>query len=137
MDVILVLKSVLIPAKQAPEPSTKLIIVAPYTHGNNGGPGIAMLHLVAKPQHSDGPTGCQDPVKMAQNGCHLSAEIGADTCQASPRTLYKAHHCCPIYPWQQWRAWDSNASPGCQATALRWPHRVPGSCENGPKWMSS
>ena len=44
---------VVVPAKQAPEPSPKLIIVATYTHGNNGGAEIAMLHLVADPGPSD------------------------------------------------------------------------------------
>ena len=42
-------------AKQASEPSPKLIIVAMDTHGNNGGPEIAMLHLVADPGPLDGP----------------------------------------------------------------------------------
>ena len=50
---------VLLPAKQASEPSPKLIIVATHTHGNHGWPGIAMLQLVvADPGPSDGPTGC-------------------------------------------------------------------------------
>ena len=48
----------LLPAKQASEPSPKLIIVATCTHGNNGGAEIAMLHLVADPGPLDGPAGC-------------------------------------------------------------------------------
>ena len=48
---------VLLPAKQASEPSPKLMIAAIYTHGNNGGTEIAMLHLVADPGPSDGLAG--------------------------------------------------------------------------------
>ena len=61
---------VLLPAKQASEPSPKLIIVATHTHGNNGGPGIAMLQLVADPGPSDGPTGCGG---CCENGTDLAA----------------------------------------------------------------
>ena len=52
----------LLPAKQASEPSPKLMIVATGTHANNGGPEpepeIAMLHVVADPWALDGPVGC-------------------------------------------------------------------------------
>ena len=48
---------VLLPVKQASEPSPKLMIVAIYTHGNNGGTEIAMLHLIADLGPSDGPAG--------------------------------------------------------------------------------
>src|SRR5210317_626940 len=101
---------VLLPAKQASELYPKLIIVATHTHGNNGGPGIAMLQLVADPGPSHGPTRCSG---SCENGWCLSNVNGAAACQASLRTLSKAHHCCHTYPWQQWRAWDSNASAGC------------------------
>ena len=63
---------VLLPAKQASDPSPKLIIVATYTHGINGGTEIAMLCLVADPGPLDGPAGClRDPVKMARFGVCL------------------------------------------------------------------
>ena len=58
LDCAWVIATALQPIKQASEPSPKLIIVATYTHGNNGGPGIAMLQLVADLGPSDGPTGC-------------------------------------------------------------------------------
>ena len=61
---------VLLAAKQASDPSPKLNIVATHTHGNNGGPGIAMLQLVADPGPSHGPQGMQYSAKMAQiEGC--------------------------------------------------------------------
>src|SRR6056300_1436396 len=103
-----------LPAKEASEPSPKLIIAPTHTHGNNGGPGIAMLQLVADPGPSDGPTGCNVySVKMAQIGLSLGNVNGGSACQGSIRTLSKAHHCSHTYPWQQWRSWDSNASAGC------------------------
>src|SRR6056300_671084 len=58
---------VLLPAKQASEPSPKLIIVATHTHGKNGGHGIAMLHLVADQDSSDGPTGCAGSCENGPN----------------------------------------------------------------------
>ena len=61
MDGVLAMETVPLASKQASEPSPKLIIVATYTHGSNGGLEIAMLHLVADPGHSDGPTGCMSP----------------------------------------------------------------------------
>ena len=53
----------LLHTKQASEPSPKLIIVATGTHGNNGGPGIAMLHPVADPGPLDGPMEGRRPEK--------------------------------------------------------------------------
>src|SRR5210317_1284518 len=57
---------VLLHAKQASKPSPKLIIVISHTHGNNERPGIAMLHLVAEPGPSNGPTGCVRPCENGQ-----------------------------------------------------------------------
>ena len=58
---------VLLAAKQASEPSPKLIIVATHTHGNNGGLDIAMLHLVADPGPSDAQTVCISSSENGQN----------------------------------------------------------------------
>ena len=56
---------VLLHAKQASEPSPKLIIAAMGTHGNNGGHGIAMLHMVADPWPLDG---LAEFVRPGENG---------------------------------------------------------------------
>src|SRR5210317_510700 len=73
---------VLLPAKQASEPSPKLIIVATHTHGNNGGHGIAMLHLVADPGPSDGPTGCGG--ESCQNGPKWKVSLQCKWCCCLP-----------------------------------------------------
>src|SRR6056300_1631482 len=97
----------LLPAKQASKPSPKLIIVVTHTHGNNGNGGleIAMFQLVADQGHSDGPIGCISP---CENGPNWTVSWPYEwyysaACQASLKTLSKAHHCCHTYPWQQWQ----------------------------------
>ena len=55
----------LLHANQASEPSPKLIIVAIGTHGNNGGPEIAMLYMVVDPWPLDGLEDTRELVKMA------------------------------------------------------------------------
>ena len=62
-----ILQMMLLPAKQASEPSPKLIILATHTHDNNGGRGIAMLQLVTQ-DHQIAPQGVMYSVKMAQIG---------------------------------------------------------------------
>ena len=59
---------VLLPDKQASEPSPKLIIIATHTHGNNGGRGIAMLELLLTQDPQMATQGAVDDVKMAQIG---------------------------------------------------------------------
>src|SRR5210317_1847238 len=73
---------VLLPDKQASEPSPKLIIVATDTHGNNGGHEIAMLHLLADPWPSDGPTGW---VRPDENGPIWSVSWHCNWCHCLPR----------------------------------------------------
>src|SRR5210317_1648847 len=73
---------VLLPAKKASEPSPKLIILATHTHGNNGGPGIAILQLVADPGPSDGPTGCG---VFCENGPNWIVSWRCEWCCCLPR----------------------------------------------------
>src|SRR6056300_2064384 len=81
---------VLLCTKQASEPSPKLIIVATHTHSNNGGPGIAMLHVVADPVTLDGPVGALECLKEARFGQCVTGISSTAACQASLRNLSKA-----------------------------------------------
>src|SRR6056300_1717723 len=104
LEGVLAMEMVLLAAKQASEPSPKLIILATHTHGNDGGPQIAMLQLLADPGPSDDSKDTDYSAKMvAQIGGCLGNGNGTAGCQASLRTLSKAHHSCHTYPWQQWR----------------------------------
>ena len=60
------IQKILLTAKLDIDPSVKLIIVVPDTHGSNGRSGIAMLYLVAGPGPFDGPAGCMIPSEDGQ-----------------------------------------------------------------------
>ena len=55
----------LLTAKLDMDPSENLMVVVLGTHGSNGGTGMAMVHLFAKPWPLDG---ANDWVRCCENG---------------------------------------------------------------------